>query len=708
MSKPALTPGAVEKQSTIIQKKTRKRKINSGKNENHQKDLALPATRILKVKDGKLTLVLNTATRKKTPSPSLESTPDTQQKGIKEDQPTEPLKKRRKSLYTVSPPAFRPLNSNLPTSILWLRLSVRDFVIRFEKIVTIPLKHYQALNNVVGEWDDRLYKSIVLMLFKIIHYDSVQVVPYNLQRDYKRAIEKTQNNLAKVFALLDEFLYQAGFSDGLVTPDDEQKILEKVDSTSAELEGYNKRTPEQKKPANFKDDQDNNFSFANSHENTTSNDDQNQYTSAPIITCPEKSFNDTELDREYRHLYLLNSLIVLASQTKTVRESVTSYSDVLKTVAKTYTNEMTKIDAWFDKQLQKIRDLRKELSRPGAPPGPRPGTIGYNRNSLDPPKTKKVQFQELTEKEALLRQTRQNKIRKAKETQFFNTRRFIPKTTPLGMDYFGNTYWHFQQKSKDVKEVGFWIIVEKSRSVPLSFGFANFMPKTLTSISSSIQNGEAASAFGGSIIKDQKEGSNADNNENCATKSSNPKLRKASGADERHSDEIYGNAQGPLFYMKITHRHVQNLVDWLSYQQQVSRNPSSRTRKLLAKDSSANVSFESLKVYILSLMFFADEEDDEEAEETEEEKEDSSHDKEQEVSMQKDNSDQDQINSGLEDFKANPDVDQNTSLAENKHDDNGIVVQMKRTEDENDVLLDSGSELSDVDSDFEDNIIEIL
>lgn len=705
MSKPASMPGAVKKQSTIDQKKTRKRKINWEKIENDQKDLEDPAPTFFKIKDGKLVPVLDTVTKKKTLSPSLESTSDAQRKSIKEDQPMEPLKKRRKSLYTVSPPAFRSLNSNLPSSILWLRLSVRDFVIRFEKIVTIPLKHYQALNNVVGEWDDRLYKSIVLMLFKIIYYDSVQVAPYNLQRDYKRAIEKTQNNLAKVFALLDEFLYQAGFSDGLVTPDEEQKLLETVDSTGAELEGYNKRASEQKKSANSKDDQDSDFSLANSRENTTSNDDQNQHASAPIIPCPEKSFNNTELDREYRHLYLLNSLIVLASQTETVRESVTSYSDVLKTVAKTYTNEMTKIDTWFDKQLQKIRDLRKELSRPGAPPGPRPGTTGYNRNSLDAPKTKKAQFQELTEKEALLRQTKQNKIRKAKETQFFNTRRFIPRTTPLGMDYFGNTYWHFQQKSKDVKEVGFWIIVEKSRSVPLSFGFANFMPKTLTSISSSIQNGEAASAFGSGIIKDQKEGGNSDNNENSATKNSNAKLRKASGADEKHSDEIYGNAQGPLFYMKITHSHVQNLLDWLIYQQKVSRNPSSRTRKLLAKDSSANVSFQSLLTYILSLKFFADEEDDEEAEEAEEDKEDSSHDQEQEVSTQKDDFDQDQINSKLEDYKTNPDVDQNTSLAENKHEDDGIAVQMKRSEDENDVLLDSGSELSDVDSDFEDTIV---
>lgn len=619
MSNPTSAIDSVEQPSTSQPNKTtQKRKANGQidlpeKNNSNTSRATKPTT-----KNGKLTLTLKTSKKMVSPTTDIPSddSKQTQQneqsvQNKPQDEPTEPVepvKKRRKLLFTVSPPEFRPLDSHFPSSIIWLRLSVRDFVIRFEKIVTIPLKHYQALNNAVGEWDDRLYKAIVLMLFKVIYYDSGQVVPYKIQREYKRAIEKTQNNVAKVFALLDEFLYQAGFSPGLVTPEDEQKQLEHngfADTTFLRGQWESSRDP-----SIDPNDGQQSISTNSNNENTTT-DNSNPPLSAPITRCPEKSFGNVELDQEYRRLYLLNSFIVLASQTESIRASVTSYPEALKTISKTFTNDMAKIDTSFDRQLQKIRDVRKELSRPGAPPGPRPGTTGHNRNLADAPKTKKAQLQELSEKEALLRETKKNKIRKAKETQFFNTRRFIPKNIPLGMDYFGNTYWHFQQKSKDIKEFGFWIIIEKSRSVPLSFGLSQFLPKTLKSISPEIQNGEAIRAVSTVSTKNQKEDNKNGSSSNGAGNSTY-KRRKTNVAVELHSDEIYGNGQGLLFYMKITHNQIKSLIDWLTYQHQVFLNPTSRTRKLLAKDASTNGSFEPLLTYIKSLQYFAEEDEDEE------------------------------------------------------------------------------------------------
>lgn len=466
--------------------------------------------------------------------------------------PEEPKKEKRKLLYAVKPPNFQPIETSLPPKILWARLAVRDFIIRFEKIEHIPARYFAALNNAAGEWDDRLYKSIVLMLFKIIYYDSVQVVPYKLQREYKKAVEKTQGNIAKVFALLDEFLYQTAFSSALITPPENQEL------------GVDRQSLLQQQDD---DDEDGDDDTRTRESSAGAGDFKAGVVPvvAPVDPVPKESFGDAALDSEYRHLVLLNNFIILASQTETIRSSVTNCAEAMRTAQKTLTTDIEKAETSFDKQLQKIRAQRKEL-------GP------HNENHSEKPK--KVQLAELAQKEIALRQARTNKLYKARETHFFAQRRYTPKTVPLGMDYFGNTYWHFQQKSKDATEWGYWLVVERSTSVQYSFGLPQYLPPHL-----------------------QKEDKAQEDEEDKGKASISNKRKKVVG--ERHDEEMYNSAHGRLYYMKPTKSQLVVLLNWLEYQRQVSLKPTTRSKKLLAGDTSVENTFANLVRYIKALQPFA-------------------------------------------------------------------------------------------------------
>lgn len=281
------------------------------------------------------------------------------------------------------------------------------------------------------------------------------------------------------------------------------------------------------------------------------------------------------------------------------------------------------------------------------------------------------------------------------------TRRFTPKTVPLGMDYFGNTYWHFQQKSKELKDFGFWIIIEKSRSVPFAFGLAQFLPKSLGA-----QYGE------GSMIGTGDDG----HDDNTGTAASGKRRKFPVG--ELYSDTIYGNGQGSIFYMKITHSQVQALLDWLEYQKQVSLNPTSRTRKLLARDSSADNSFEGLVAYVKQLKPFADEDEveEEEKEEESEESEGKNNDdgvdatKEEETTVKEEFSANDEASeetnsNGVYQANAHASSESDNGAYESQNESQNEEVSREDGEDQaaNSRILiqDSGSELSDLDSDAE-------
>lgn len=47
-------------------------------------------------------------------------------------------------------------------------------------------------------------------------------------------------------------------------------------------------------------------------------------------------------------------------------------------------------------------------------------------------------------------------------------RRQQHRGTPIGMDYFGNSYWHFQQRALDLEDCGSCIVIEKCANMPNS------------------------------------------------------------------------------------------------------------------------------------------------------------------------------------------------------------------------------------------------
>lgn len=396
---------------------------------------------------------------------------------------------KRKLLFTVKPPDFRPIPTQYPLEILWARLAVRDFMFRFDKVDTLPKSHYFTLNDAGGVWDDRLYKVIILSLFKILYYDKTsssdqsssgsggsvnnELVPYDIQREYRRSIEKIRGNSPLMFAYLDAFLYKSGTSPCMVTPVSEQFGVVPV----AQAEENNNKPQEQKtngsssssqrrlsrmeKRNNFKNQKHSKQEDSDSEEEEENDDDEEEDDDdgvPPVCPLPYTSFGNEEYDREYRHLNILLTFISLVSQTETIRSNVSSsITETTRSAAKTLSNEISKIIASFDKKLQDIRTERK--------------TILSKDYVNDTGLPKKKLLSELTNRELDLRQWKTRRITAAKFNQFLTLRKYSSsRTSPLGMDLFGNTYWHFQQKTKDLTDWGSWIVVERSTSVVYSFG----------------------------------------------------------------------------------------------------------------------------------------------------------------------------------------------------------------------------------------------
>lgn len=344
------------------------------------------------------------------------------------------------------------------------------------------------------EWDDRLYKSIIVLCIRILYNDKTQtpVIDFDLLSEYLTAIEKTVGDIDRVFLLLDELLVY-----GKIIPE-----------SSIKLEG-----------------------------------------------------NQEEFEREFQHLDILTILIGITNQTETVRLALNNIPDRIRDCGKAMAQDIEKAEESFDKILGKIRAGRKDVSN--SPP-----MYAQPKKGTEPRKTKKEQLADLMVKEVTSRNARNNKILRAKEMYNFQLRRYTSRTMPIGTDHFGNTYWHFQQKSVDSKEWGWWIVVEKSTVMPNSL--QEHTKKKDEEVEEDAQNGTPNKA--------------------------------AASTKRKRAISVQGT--GELYYIPIEKNELEKLISWLEYQERLFQafKGGSRKNKMLFTDTDADRSCPNVVKYLKQLL----------------------------------------------------------------------------------------------------------
>lgn len=222
-------------------------------------------------------------------------------------------------------------------------------------------------------------------------------------------------------------------------------------------------------------------------------------------------------DLEFQRLVLIIALIQVTVQTDLLRKSISSNDT--KESQSNLDLEIARANDVHAKTLAKTRAAYKEVTF-----GKRP--VGQSKAEY----VKLVADIENQEKLAECR--RMKKISYARRVHFFNIRRQESRQTPLGTDIYGNTYWHFQQRSVDVYEWGWWITVEKS-----------------TLMADSLQQLEQPAGNKGRSVE--------------------PTTAKR---------ENHGGV-GELHYLPITASSVDDLIKWLQYQKEAFREERKRNPK---------------------------------------------------------------------------------------------------------------------------------
>lgn len=107
----------------------------------------------------------------------------------------------------VPRPAMSPIQLDCSLDVFWLRLNLREFLLRFDKLCRLPTRHATTVNDPLQPWNDYLYKATVVALFRLIENDTVPIFDY--ARHYLSEIEHTPAESSSLWNLVYEFLEQS-------------------------------------------------------------------------------------------------------------------------------------------------------------------------------------------------------------------------------------------------------------------------------------------------------------------------------------------------------------------------------------------------------------------------------------------------------------------------------------------------------------------
>lgn len=121
-----------------------------------------------------------------------------------------PAKMVKLKYFNAEPlPQFEPIQFRDEASqqAFWIRVALREFLWRFNKLVQPGTRHYATINDPTQTWSDVLYKTVIAQLLHVILNDHYPIFPFTKQ--YYQAIQACQPSSAEIWAHLLEFLQRA-------------------------------------------------------------------------------------------------------------------------------------------------------------------------------------------------------------------------------------------------------------------------------------------------------------------------------------------------------------------------------------------------------------------------------------------------------------------------------------------------------------------
>ncbi|ODQ67577.1 hypothetical protein NADFUDRAFT_40726 [Nadsonia fulvescens var. elongata DSM 6958] len=297
------------------------------------------------------------------------------------------------------PPKFTIIQSEYPEYILWPRLQIREFFTKFESLCDLNQRQNSTINDVTQEWNDWIYKSIIVSLMKIIYESPDLEVDKSIRGNYLKDMERIPADSFRLWGLLHEYLFAIDASQ-LLTPDDI--------SNDPALYGP-----------------------SDTEENYL--DRQNIVTEEKLSKKKKRKMILHDFDKEAENLHLVSQLVSLAACTETVRNLVQVNMDEFK---EQYDKAVITIDKLADSH--NISSERLE------------NIVNNSVTNLKP------------EEREIVIDTVKDEYFKIQKALVDSWRKLNVRSMPLGKDNLGNSYWILQTKGENYVEWGSWIICDKN------------------------------------------------------------------------------------------------------------------------------------------------------------------------------------------------------------------------------------------------------
>lgn len=327
--------------------------------------------------------------------------------------PSTPTKTSNGKKAVPCPPKFQILLSDYPEYVIWGRLQIREFLIRFNDIISIGSRHGPSLNDLTGPWNEFMYKHIITALLSVLTKDyavHAKLPPnsnnaYNhpgppmekeVHRDLVKQIERIPAESERLWLMLSDYIEIANERLGDIDPVVGKTVLKDDDKEEEEEE-------------------------------------ETKQTSREVQKLGELS---TELDYEKRSIDLVGRLITLVASTEQVRNALARDNDQRET---SYTETVKNLNVqWYKK--------REELKQS------RPNGAGKGRAAL----------YEWMDVHAVAKNAWIESVEQAKYAVIMGNRHRRHRMQPVGKDHLGNTYWVCQERLTGVRDLSSFILVEKA------------------------------------------------------------------------------------------------------------------------------------------------------------------------------------------------------------------------------------------------------
>lgn len=329
-------------------------------------------------------------------------------------------KAKAKKHAPVEPPQFTAIPFSFPSDILWQRLALREFVMRFDKLCKLPMQHSSSINDPTAEWSLFLYKSVILVLVRIVFNDVYPI--FQSTKEYLNEFKKTAADSPRLWVLLDWYVTHAQFAQK--SPQQQQEALLNANGSTAQNDSEQhteiELTPEVGVDGEVAVEQLPEFPPEDAKD-------------------PIAGAGDSWEDQERQRLDLMVKLMQIAAATATIRLTIEEDQAQVKKLSSETSDEIKRIKASWEETSQKLSKTRP--SGPGA--------------AMD----------RWQERYNTAKKYSNQQIKAAEDLLFFKQRKCNPRTSSIGKDTFGNTYWIFQQKSLDIEDLGSCIVCWKEKSI---------------------------------------------------------------------------------------------------------------------------------------------------------------------------------------------------------------------------------------------------